>query len=238
MNNSIYIIDKNINENENIISTDMFFSDNSDPIEKIEDFFKNETRKNIFIISRPKSLRSKEYFFKAARNHNKNLFYLNTISPGFDSYFLALKGINLENRSYDFENIYLALQDQLRDIKYYALFSSLDYLEENNMLGNIKKKVSLLNKNYYIISCDNKGIFYTCKVIKDADRASKYFLQFIKDNLKMNFNFNIGIEYKNDRIRIESEEYLRSNLQWANLYRKSLNPIKGIELAVTITKHD
>ena len=106
------------------------------------------------------------------------------------------------------------------------------------MLGNIKKKVSLLNKNYYIISCDNKGIFYTCKVIKNADRASKYFLQFIKDNLKMNFNFNIGIEYKNDRIRIESEEYLRSNLQWANLYRKSLNPIKGLELAVTITKHD
>ncbi|MFR6222322.1 MAG: hypothetical protein ACLUJE_09100, partial [Anaerococcus sp.] len=151
MNNSIYIIDKNINENENIISTDMFFSDDSDPIERIEDFFKNETRENIFIISRPKSLRSKEYFFKAARNYGKNIFYLNTISPGFDSYFLAHKGINLENRSYDFENIYFALQDQLRDIKYYALFSSLDYLEENNMLGNIKKKVSLLNKNYYII---------------------------------------------------------------------------------------
>ena len=64
MNKGIYIIDKNINENENIISTDMFFSDNSDPIEKIEDFFKNETRENIFIISRPKSLRSKEYFLK------------------------------------------------------------------------------------------------------------------------------------------------------------------------------
>lgn len=236
MNSILYIVENKLDSFEkNIISMDMFFKgENINPLDEIEEFFKRCSNEDIIIIGKPKAISGRYNFFNMARTFNKNIYFINAKNPGFDPYFMAKIGKDLERKFYRPSYIYDYLSKKSLEIIYFGIFSSLDYLKENRILGNVKEKPYLIRPPYYLISSDDKGCLYTYKTFKEEKEAYMEIMKIFEEKIKLFDKFYLGLNYKNDKIKRESEEVLKRQIGRSGLYKKNQLDKKGFDLDLTL----